>query len=475
MIALPSNWTAVLDLLAASIRTPTFLEKEIARKKAQWISSVKELMENPAALAHAHGYDLLYEGPLGEPATIEGFRAVGRKDFVRFYREHYRPNRAVLIAVGDLDVDEAVVALRAAFEDWPRGSEPPPAREAHLRGKRPRVRLVDKPGLTQATIWCAGPGLKFSDPEWYSFGVANTALGGWFGSRINLKLRAEGGKTYGAYSSNEGQIGQGQFVISTDTRTSELEAVIDSIRSVVQGFVENGLTEKELEIARQICVGQYLLNAETPDQITNALAWSFSTGSSLEEFRKEPSCYEAVTLEEANRAARNHAAIDDAVWVIVADKKKIGSALKDFPDVETIYYKEPLQPGNFFERTRLGIGLTWNTAARGPRVSFLHRWFDLIGTYGFSRSGDPWDYDGAAQATLDLHRGSSEYSGGSLYIGATGTWTAPVRGVSLHFGYRVFPCGLGGHWSISLEAGSSFWGDDDLPGLYWSVGFDRFF
>ncbi|MFH1682118.1 MAG: pitrilysin family protein, partial [Candidatus Eisenbacteria bacterium] len=127
MKSLPSNWTSVLDILASSIRTPTFPEKEIGRRKAQWISSVRERLENPAALAHLHMYDLLYEGPLGEPATIEGFRSIGRKDLVRFHREHYRPDEAILIAVGDFDAETAIEALRAAFDGWPSGPEPPSA------------------------------------------------------------------------------------------------------------------------------------------------------------------------------------------------------------------------------------------------------------------------------------------------------------------------------------------------------------
>ncbi|MFH1277560.1 MAG: pitrilysin family protein [Candidatus Eisenbacteria bacterium] len=475
MKSLPSHWTAVLDILAASIQTPTFPEKEIARRQGQGISSIRREQEDPAALARTHAYDLLYEGPLGKPATVEGVCSIGRKDLIRFHREHYQPNHAVLIVVGDFDAEDALRALRSSFQGWAAGPEPPPARESRLRTTGPRVRLVHKPGLTQATIRCARLGLKFSDPDWHAFGVANTALGGWFGSRINIKLRAEGGKTYHARSWNQSQIGQGQFLIGTYTRNEELGAAIDSIRSVIRGFVQTGMTEKELETARKIRVGGYLLDSETPDQITNALAWRLSTGSSLEEFRKEPSLYEAVTLEEANRAARAHMTTDEAVWVIVADKKKIGSALKDFRDIETIYYKEPIDPGNFFARTRLGIGLTWNSAARGPRISFLHRWFDLLGTYGFSRGGDPWDYDGAAQATLDLHRGSSEYSGGSLYLGGTGMWTKSVRGISPHVGYRLFPYGLGRHWSFSLEMGASFWDRDGLPRFYWSVGLDRFF
>jgi zinc protease len=475
MTSLPAHWTSVLDILARGIRTPTFPEKEIARKKDQWISSAKELKEDPAALAQAHAYDLLYEGPLGEPATMEGYRSFGRKDVVRFHREHYQPNHAVLIAVGDFDTDGALVALRGAFESWPSGAEPPAPRPSSLRTERPRLRLVHKPGLTQATIRCAKSGLAFRDPDWHRFGVANTALGGWFGSRINLKLRAEGGKTYHARSWASGQIGQGQFSIGTYTRAEELGASIDTIRSVVGAFLRDGMTEEELETGRRIRVGEYLLGSETPDQITSALAWRLSTGSSLDEYRAEPARFESVTLEEANRAARGHIALDDAVWVIVADKKEIGSALKDFQDIETVYYKEPIDPGSWLARTRLGIGLAWNTAARGPRVSFLYRWFDLTGTYGFPRSGEPWDYDAAAQAALDLHRASSEYSGGSLYLGATGTWTENARGLSPHAGYRIFPYALGGHWSFSVEAGGSYWDREDLPGFYWSAGLDRFF
>jgi len=475
MTSLSSNWVAALDMLARGIRTPTFPKKDISRIRSQWISGKREQEEQPASLAHTHLYDLLYEGPLDWPWTVEGYRSISRDDIVDFHRRYYLPNRAILVTIGHFNAKEAIEVLRKAFEDWPRGQEPPQATPSRLRPEGPRVRLVHKPDLTQATIRCAQPGLSLVDPDRFAFRVANTGLGGHFCSRLMTKLRSEGGKTYDASSWNASQLHYGQFTIGTFTRNAELGAAIDTIRSVVEEYERSGMTQDEIETARSVLLGSFLIDLETPQQLAGGVANALSSGFSLEDYRAAPSRYEAVTLDEANQAVANRISPDGMVWVIVADKDKIGSGLKSLGDFETVYYKEPLNPGNFLTRTRLGLGVTWNAAARGVRASLLHRWIDLSGVYGFARHSKRWDYDAAGQVTLDLHRSNSEYSTGSIYVGATGTFAENLRGASPHVGFRLFPYGLGGHFSFSAELGVSFWEKGDLPQFHWSVGFDRFF
>jgi zinc protease len=475
MTCLSSNWKAVLDMLAKGIRTPTFPKKDFARTRSQWISGQKEQMEQPSSLAYTHGFDLLYEGPLGETVTIEGLRSLSRDDLVNFHRKYYMPNRALLVTIGDFDSDEAIEVLKNAFEDWPTAQEPPQAPVSHLRTDGPRVRLVHKPDLTQATIGCGQPGLSSIDPGRFAFGIANTGLGGYFCSRLMAALRIQGGKTYGAGSFNRPQLRQGQFGIGTFTRNAELGAAIDTIQSVVKEFVRAGMTQDEFETARNDLLGTYVINLETPQQLTRGVTGALATGFSLDDYRSEPSRYEAVALEEANRAAADRISPDEMVWVIVADKNKIGSALDALGDYQTVFYKEPMRPGNFITRTRLGVGATWNTVGRGARVSLLHRWVALSGTYGFERRNKTWDYDKVGQVTLDLHRRNSEYSSVSLYLGATADLAENLNGWSPHLGFRVFPYGLGGHFSFSTELGGTFWHKGDLPRFYWSAGLDRFF
>ncbi|MBN2565309.1 MAG: insulinase family protein [Candidatus Eisenbacteria bacterium] len=476
LTSLSAGWEDVLRLLAASIMTPTFPDNEVSRITNQKIAEKRESLDDPGRLAALHAYALLYaDGRLSRDTSEQVFRAMSRDDIAAFHSAHYMPNGAFVVAIGDFDAEEAIATLRAMFESWPRGTEPNAPSPSRIRDEGSRVRLVNKPGLTQATVVCIAPGISFTDPDRFALGLASTALGGHFNSRLMSALRIEGGKTYSVRSSNMGQAEQGQFVISTYTRSAETGPALDIIQDELAKLTTYGLTEVELGTARSVLLGRYVIGLETPQQIVGGVARAVACGFTPDDYRSEPAGYESVSVEEANASAAAHIVSEDLRWVIVGDKTQIGAAVRRLGEVETVYYREsPRRPG-FFERTRVGIGWTGNTAARGIRLSVLHRWVELSTVYGFGKRDDPWDYDEAWQISLDLHHGNSEYSSSALYAGVTGTFEDDFSGGSPHVGWRLFPNGLGGNFSTSIEVGGSFWDRGGLPGFFLSWTVEQFF
>ena len=73
-----------------------------------------------------------------------------------FYRQYYRPERAVLIAVGDFDPDAMEAKIRARFSDWtdqgPAGPEPNPGKPMH-RGTESRLLVEPGAPLTVQIEW----------------------------------------------------------------------------------------------------------------------------------------------------------------------------------------------------------------------------------------------------------------------------------------------------------------------------------
>jgi zinc protease len=97
--------------------------------------------------------------PIGQ---VEIVKTAPAGQIVDFYRRYYRPERAVLIAVGDFDPAEMEAKIRAGFSDW---SPAAPARpNPPLGDVRPRpssAKLVVEPGapLRMQLAWIAPPDL----------------------------------------------------------------------------------------------------------------------------------------------------------------------------------------------------------------------------------------------------------------------------------------------------------------------------
>jgi zinc protease len=97
--------------------------------------------------------------PIGQVKVIQN---ATRAQISDFYRQYYRPERAVLVAVGDFDADAMEAKIKARFGDWagsgPAGTDPDLGAPLH-RGST--VRLVVQPGAPQMVqfAWVSAPEL----------------------------------------------------------------------------------------------------------------------------------------------------------------------------------------------------------------------------------------------------------------------------------------------------------------------------
>ena len=98
--------------------------------------------------------------PIG---TVEVLKNAPATQVLDFYHRYYRPERAVLVAVGDFDIDAMEVKIRDQFSDWqgvgPAGEDPP---QGQVQPRGAEARLVVEPGaqLSLQIAWIAPPDLS---------------------------------------------------------------------------------------------------------------------------------------------------------------------------------------------------------------------------------------------------------------------------------------------------------------------------
>ena len=93
--------------------------------------------------------------------------------------------------------------------------------------------------------------------------MANQVLGGGFNSRLNLRLRAKEGLTYGAGSSLDGARLAGLLNVTSFTRTEETGKAINVMLEVVNDFRKNPATPAELSEATSFVSGVFAIQSET--------------------------------------------------------------------------------------------------------------------------------------------------------------------------------------------------------------------
>jgi len=98
--------------------------------------------------------------PIGK---VDVLRTAQRKAFTDYYNAYYRPERAVLVMVGDFDPDAIEAKIKATFSDWkavgPAGPEP---RLIQSPRRGPSAKVLVEPGAQLALMlaWTSAPDLS---------------------------------------------------------------------------------------------------------------------------------------------------------------------------------------------------------------------------------------------------------------------------------------------------------------------------
>src|SRR5712692_1233950 len=158
----------------------TFDPREVASERTVIISE-REGDENyptfhldeevNAAAFKVHPYG---QGVIGWKSALE---AITRDDLYSYYRSHYAPNNAVVVAVGDFATDALLKRIDESFGPLPAGPAIPPVRSSEPAQEGERRVVVRRPGPTRYfTVAYHAPAA--SSPDIYPLFVLDAILSG---------------------------------------------------------------------------------------------------------------------------------------------------------------------------------------------------------------------------------------------------------------------------------------------------------
>lgn len=276
--ALTSSADKILDLFADVMMNPAFKDAEITRMRSQVLASLKKKIDNPSSYADEQMDQFLFgEHPYGRDVngTTDGVKAITKQEIIRHYLTYYRPNNATMAVVGQFD-DAFEKQVQDVFSKWTKRTIPTVAVTTPPVVEGLKVKLIVKSGLKQTQIRVSQVGIDRKDEDFIPLRLANEALGGSFGSRLNQKVRDDLGLTYSIYSNFDVRKERGSFDISTFTKNETAAKTLDETLKVVAAYDAGGATDAEVTAARNQLVGQFPRAIETADRLAyNLLVLDF--------------------------------------------------------------------------------------------------------------------------------------------------------------------------------------------------------
>ena len=318
---LAQDFAFVLQLLADMIVSPTLPPEEIATRKGEVITSIRQDDDNPAVRANETLMAQLY--PNGHPygrrtkGTIAIVESLSRDDLVRFHTDYFAPSALTAVIVGDVAVERMQEEAHRVFGAW-RHAPPvplvlPPAPRA-ARRERIVIPMMNK---VQADIACGFVGIRRLDPDYYACALMNNAFGQYaIGGRLGDSIRERQGMAYYVSSSLDANVVEGPLAIRAGVSPENVDRAIASIDTEIVRLVKDGLTPKELDESRRYLIGSMPRTLETNGGIATFLQTAEFFGLGLDYDIRLPGYLNAVTLDAANAAARRLLDVSRATIVV---------------------------------------------------------------------------------------------------------------------------------------------------------------
>ncbi len=285
---------------------------------------LSELLWNEAFKVHTYGHPTI--------GWMEDIERLSLEDCLAFYRTYYSPNNAVIVLVGDVDREHALATIQKAYGHLERQQVPSPDETPEPRQDEPR-RLEVELELSADRVLVGYKAPSMLHPDFPALELLNEALAEGDSARLQRALVTEGEVAVGFSAFVPPFRDVGLYEIGADVReTHTAEDAEAIILEQIATLVRDGITETELEKARNKLETRFVRGLQTAQQRAQALGFWEVTGGDFRKLYQQSERYAAVTCVDVQRVARE--ILRPESRTVVIGRPPAGDAAADATDAE---------------------------------------------------------------------------------------------------------------------------------------------
>jgi predicted Zn-dependent peptidase len=221
-------------------------------------------------------------------------------DIAAYHDARYLPSNIVVAAAGNIEHERLVELVSGAVDG--RAADPTPVPVDGPEGGVPTVRFHQKE-TEQYHLCLGGRGIRRADERRFTLRVLDTLLGGSTSSRLFQEVREKRGLAYAVFSYASHYADSGQVGLYVGTRPDRVREAMDVIGTELRRLQEDGVSEEELERARENVKGRTVLSMESTLARMNRLGGSVLMEVPLLTLDELLAQLDAVTLEDVSELA----------------------------------------------------------------------------------------------------------------------------------------------------------------------------
>ena len=333
---LSNNFDSWFALAVDVLLNPSFPKDELEKLKQRLRAQLRQQRSAANFLVNERFSHAVYGD---HPAAIvsptsESLDALTQAALMKWHRERYAPQNALLAIAGDVRAEELIPQLEKWFGGWEmidvkrrRPANPVPATAR-------KVYLVHRPNSVQTTVALGNIAIDRRSPDYIPMVVMNHILGGGVSGRLFLNLREEKGYTYGVYSDFSALRYPGPWRAGGSMRTDVTAGALVEFLKEINRIRDQTVPPAELEDSKRAIAARFALSLEQPTAILGLAVSRIQYRLPEDYWDTYPTKIMAVTAEDVQRVARKYLDPEAMQLVAVGDGVKIHSVLESYGPLE---------------------------------------------------------------------------------------------------------------------------------------------
>lgn len=317
--SLKDKSSKAINLLNDLLKSPNLTQNSLDKLKTIQIGALKRKENDFDYVSSNQLKSILFKNTaLENPAsgTVETISKIQLKDIETFLDKTLSLHNLIIVAGGDFSLEEFENLIRPILENI-KSSNEIKDKKIEFTSKKEKKTLLKE--TEQAYIYFGSSfNIDSKDEENYKAKVASFILGGaGFGSRLMEEIRVKRGLAYSAYGSISINKSHTYFSGYLQTKNENSDEAIKLVEEIIEDFVKNGVTQEELDAAKNFLTGSEPLRSETLAQRLNRAFTLYYRGLEPDYAKKELDKIQNLELKDLNEYIKSHNEINNLTFSIV--------------------------------------------------------------------------------------------------------------------------------------------------------------
>jgi len=321
-ITIPSKYfDEAMELHADMLINPLLPRKELEKERKVVLEEISKDDNSPQKVVYDNLVSMIYsEHPykrkvIGKRSIIE---TIHRDDIMAYYNKWYSPSNMITVVVGDVDTNSALEKVKKEFSANTRKAEKVLySKEKPLNQQKRKVEYLD----AQSGYMLIGfRGVDINNNDSYALDVLATILGDGRTSVFYKNIKDKLQLAFSIEASNSGFRDDGIFYVSANFTPDKLEKLESQIFKDIADVQQNGVTEAQVNLAKNIIERDTYYQRESISNIAQEIGYVMVTSGDLRVYDCYVDNIKKVTPQDVKRVAQKYLGQEKSAISIVLPK-----------------------------------------------------------------------------------------------------------------------------------------------------------